>query len=54
LHSMRERLARVGGRLILSSNPGHGTTLTAVAPRTPSLQQRVASNGADNRHNERR
>jgi len=34
LHSMHERLARVGGRLILSSHPGHGTTLTAFAPRT--------------------
>jgi signal transduction histidine kinase len=54
LHTMRERLARVGGRLTLSSLPGHGTTLAAFAPRTPSLQRRVASNGADNRHNEGR
>jgi len=32
--SMRGRLARVGGRLIITSAPGAGTTLTAVAPRT--------------------
>jgi signal transduction histidine kinase len=34
LHTMRERLTRVGGRLIIASNPGEGTTLTAFAPRS--------------------
>lgn len=32
--SMRDRLARIGGRLIIASSPGAGTTLTAFAPRT--------------------
>jgi signal transduction histidine kinase len=30
LHSMRDRLAGVGGRLIIASSPGRGTTLTAT------------------------
>jgi len=32
--SMRGRLARVGGRLIVASTPGAGTTLAVFAPRT--------------------
>jgi signal transduction histidine kinase len=46
LHSMRDRLTRVGGQLIIRSQPGEGTTLTAFAPRTQSTTTRLPSNGA--------
>jgi len=41
--SMRERLARVGGRLIVASSPGAGTTLTVFAPRTVVLAAALPS-----------
>jgi signal transduction histidine kinase len=46
LYSMRERLARVGGRLMIASLPGNGTTLTVVVPRSPESTAAPASNGA--------
>jgi signal transduction histidine kinase len=32
---MRERVESVGGRLILHSAPGHGTTVQVVIPLVP-------------------
>ena len=32
LHTMRERLAQLGGQLIVESSPGEGTTLAAQIP----------------------
>jgi signal transduction histidine kinase len=49
LHSMRDRLTRVGGRLNIASHPGDGTTLTAFAPRTPVTTADVPSNGTTGR-----
>jgi signal transduction histidine kinase len=37
LQSMRDRVARVGGRLIIASQPGDGTTLTALSRASPEL-----------------
>jgi signal transduction histidine kinase len=46
LHSMRERLTRVGGRLIIASHPGAGTTLSVFAPRTQVTAAELPGNGA--------
>jgi signal transduction histidine kinase len=46
LHSMRDRLTRVGGRLIVDSHPGAGTTLTGLAPRNVVGPSELSSNGA--------
>jgi signal transduction histidine kinase len=35
LHAMRERLALVGGRVIVESDPGQGTTVAARVPQAP-------------------
>ena len=47
LHSMRDRLTRVGGRLIIHSHPGAGTTVTVLAPRDLVAPSELPSNGAD-------
>jgi signal transduction histidine kinase len=46
LHSMRDRLTRVGGRLVIDSHPGQGTTLTILAPRNLVAHAELPSNGA--------
>jgi signal transduction histidine kinase len=46
LHSMRDRVTRVGGRLVIASHPGEGTTLTVFAPRTLVTTAELPSNGA--------
>lgn len=43
LHSMRERLARVGGDFTIATQPGQGTTLTASAPPTRSATAALPS-----------
>lgn len=35
LAGMRERVEALGGRLLIQSSPGHGTTIEAVLPLTP-------------------
>jgi signal transduction histidine kinase len=45
LHSMRDRLARVAGRLIIDSHPGEGTTLTVVVPHSLVAPSELPSNG---------
>jgi len=39
LASMRERAARLGGRLDIASAPGRGTTITVTVPAAESLGQ---------------
>ena len=47
LHSMRERLMRVGGQLIITSHPGEGTTLMVSAPRTQATTTGLPINSAN-------
>jgi signal transduction histidine kinase len=51
LQSMRDRLTRVGGRLVIDSHPGEGTTLTVFAPRTLGVASELPRNGAGTRVN---
>jgi signal transduction histidine kinase len=43
--NMADRLAALGGRLEVRSNPGQGTTITAQLPRAPSGFQSAAQGG---------
>jgi signal transduction histidine kinase len=47
LQSMRERVARVSGRLLIASQPGDGTTLTVFVPRVPGVTPGSSGNGVD-------
>jgi signal transduction histidine kinase len=40
---MRERLTALGGQLLLESNPGEGTTVTAALPLARAARQEVAA-----------
>jgi signal transduction histidine kinase len=51
LQSMRDRLTRVGGRLVIDSHPGEGTILTVFAPRTLGVASELPRNGAGTRVN---
>jgi signal transduction histidine kinase len=41
LANMRDRIAAVGGRLEISSEPGHGTTIRGAVPDVPALEKRA-------------
>jgi signal transduction histidine kinase len=43
LAGMRERLTALGGQLLLESNPGEGTTVTAALPLARAARQEVAA-----------
>jgi signal transduction histidine kinase len=45
LRNMADRVAALGGRLEVRSNPGQGTTITAQLPRAPSGFQSAAQGG---------
>ena len=47
LWTMRERAARVGGQLDLTSQPGRGTRLSMVCPLAPELAPGVKANGEE-------
>jgi PAS domain S-box-containing protein len=46
LHTMRERLAPIGGRVQVRSRPGEGTTVEAFVPRAKSFDGGPSTNAA--------